>query len=232
MNSENTRNLEAKRFFSAFSDRINREIKQFLEMAESNFIPSSQKVTKEEEFKKIRNEVTKVVNSLKEESDTPEKIYVATNKILSFKEQLICQFLRVMLYKKNLLWRDLNIPYDDFIHGEVKGVLNSIKLNEEKFGYVPHSIEFKMPKVEGDNESTLPDLISIVLDDFKEMAEAIKNYSKLNDDPQLIEDISKNQHIVKGLREKIEVLTKSYNSLLEKYRGLQISKGKVQLGAN
>ena len=60
----------------------------------------------------------------------------------------------------------------------------------------------------------------------------MKNFSKLSGDEQLIEDINKNQHIVKGLRDKIETLTKNYNNLMEKYRGLQISKGKTQLGAN
>lgn len=64
------------------------------------------------------------------------------------------------------------------------------------------------------------------------MIESMKNFSKLSDDEQLIEDINKNQHIVKGLRDKIEALTKNYNILMEKYRGLQISKGKTQLGAN
>ena len=71
-----------------------------------------------------------MINSLKEESDTPEKIYSAVTKILSFKDQLMSQFIRILLYKKNVLWRDLNIIYDDFIHGEIKSSLNLIKSNE------------------------------------------------------------------------------------------------------
>jgi chromosome segregation ATPase len=62
--------------------------------------------------------------------------------------------------------------------------------------------------------------------------DSMKNFSKLSQEPQLMEDISKNQHIVKGLRDKIELLTKNYNVLMEKYRGLQIAKGKTQLGQN
>ena len=46
--------------------------------------------------------------------------------------------------------------------------------------------------------------------DQKELIDGLKNYSKLSDQPQIIEDISKNQHIVKGLREKVEVLTVKY----------------------
>lgn len=46
--------------------------------------------------------------------------------------------------------------------------------------------------------------------DHSELIEGLKNYSKLSDQPQVIEDISKNQHIVKGLRERIETLTQNY----------------------
>lgn len=47
--------------------------------------------------------------------------------------------------------------------------------------------------------------------DYRELIDGLKNYSKLSGQPQIIEDISKNQHIVKGLREKIEVLTIKYD---------------------
>jgi hypothetical protein len=56
------------------------------------------------------------------------------------------QFFKLMLYKKNILWRDLNAPYDDYIHGEIKSSINLIKSNEEKYGYIPHTLEFMLPK--------------------------------------------------------------------------------------
>ena len=34
-----------------------------------------------------------------------------------------------MLYKKNVLWRDLNIRFEDYIHGAVKKTLILIKEN-------------------------------------------------------------------------------------------------------
>lgn len=55
-----------------------------------------------------------------------------------------------------------------------------MKSYEDKYGYIPSSLEFKMPKTEEIEESSLPDLISITLNDFNEMIESIKNYSKLN----------------------------------------------------
>jgi hypothetical protein len=47
-----------------------------------------------------------------------------------------------MVYQKNILWRDLNAPYDDYIHGEVKAMINEIKANEENLGYIPTKIKF------------------------------------------------------------------------------------------
>jgi hypothetical protein len=57
------------------------------------------------------------LNSLKDEAENTEKIYASINKINAAKDQLLTQFFKLMLYKKNVLWRDLNAPYDDFIHG-------------------------------------------------------------------------------------------------------------------
>ena len=45
-----------------------------------------------------------------------------------------------------------------------------------------------------------------------------------------MEDISKNQYIVKGLRERIEVLSRNYENLTEKYRAMQINRGKSGSG--
>lgn len=71
----------------------------------------------------------KTVNSIKEESDTSEKMYAGVYRLVGIKDNIFCQFLRVMLYKKNVLWRDLNMRFDDYIHGEVKSSLNKIKEN-------------------------------------------------------------------------------------------------------
>ena len=61
-----------------------------------------------------------------------------------------------------------------------------MKSYEDKYGYIPSSLEFKMPKTEDAEESSLPDLLSITLNDLNEMIESIKNYSKLNGNEQLI----------------------------------------------
>lgn len=89
-----------------------------------------------------------------------------------------------------------------------------IKEHKEKYDFVPTTLEFNLPQFseegrwrvnqpEKEEESTLPTVLKLVIDDFVEMVETVKNYSKLNETPEMFEDINKNQHIVKGLREKV-----------------------------
>ncbi len=44
-------------------------------------------------------------------------MFESLQKISSAKEFIISQTLKLMIYQKNILWRDLNAPYDDYIHG-------------------------------------------------------------------------------------------------------------------
>ena len=50
-------------------------------------------------------------------------------RINAAKDSFLVQFMRLMIYKKNILWRDLNAPYDDYIHGDIKNAINLIKSN-------------------------------------------------------------------------------------------------------
>jgi hypothetical protein len=56
-------------------------------------------------------------------------MFDSIQKLLVGKENIMIQILRSNIYKKNILWRDLNAPYDDYIHGEVKSVINLMKSN-------------------------------------------------------------------------------------------------------
>ncbi len=104
--------------------------------------------------------------SLQEESQTVEQMFEALQKVSSFKENIITQLLKLMTYQKNILWRDLNAPYDDYIHGEVKAAINEIKSNEEKLGYIPSKLKFEMPKLTVENKNDTIELFKVHLSDF------------------------------------------------------------------
>jgi hypothetical protein len=69
-------------------------------------------------------------------------------KAMNAREQLMRQFFKCLLYKKNSLWLDLNVPFENYVHSEIKGVLNLIKDHKEKHGYVPTTLEFVSPTFE------------------------------------------------------------------------------------
>jgi hypothetical protein len=119
-------------------------------------------------------------------------MYAGVYRLLGIRDNILCQLLRVMLYKKNLLWRDLNIELDDYIHSEVKTILTTIKENEEKLGYSPTSIPFKLPQSRGrlkdtpdphSTEEPLCDILTLALRDHSELIESIRNFSKLSEQP-------------------------------------------------
>lgn len=44
-------------------------------------------------------------------------MFESIQKLTSGKQNLLNQLFKLMIYQKNILWRDLNAPYDDYIHG-------------------------------------------------------------------------------------------------------------------
>jgi hypothetical protein len=44
-------------------------------------------------------------------------MFESLQKLNTGKESIIIQIMKLMIYQKNILWRDLNAPYDDYIHG-------------------------------------------------------------------------------------------------------------------
>ena len=71
----------------------------------------------------------KALMSIRENSESAETIYGAVARINAAKDSFLVQFMKLMIYKKNVLWRDLNAPYDDYIHGDIKNAINLIKSN-------------------------------------------------------------------------------------------------------
>ncbi len=80
-----------------------------------------------EKWEYYKELISKVIRRMQEEADTTQKIYLAVHKLQDLKESLTQQLLRTIIYKDNLLWRDLNAPYDDYIHAEVKQIINQLK---------------------------------------------------------------------------------------------------------
>jgi hypothetical protein len=148
-------------------DKSRQEIKSYMQIIQETFIPSYKpsmlsdvntsggrkavanmtnsptNTAAEQSWNKIHKDLEKNLSALEEESvQSIEKMFEGISKLSGIKENFLSQIMKIMVYQKNILWRDLNAPYDDYIHGEVKAIINEIKSNEEKLGYIPSKLKF------------------------------------------------------------------------------------------
>ena len=43
------------------------------------------------------------------------------------RDSIMKQFIKSLLYRKYTLWLDLNVPFDNYVHSQIKTILKSIK---------------------------------------------------------------------------------------------------------
>lgn len=66
MSTENPRNVELKRFYASFSEKLKSEITKLVKLGQTFFTSSTQKSNKEDDYEKMTGELMKVVTALKE----------------------------------------------------------------------------------------------------------------------------------------------------------------------
>lgn len=64
-------------------------------------------------------------------------------KLLNLKENLQRQVFMGVLYRKLVIWMDLNIQSDEFVHSKVVEAINQITDLKEQLRYVPSKIFYK-----------------------------------------------------------------------------------------
>lgn len=61
-------------------------------------------------WEKIQSELERRLNQLKD-SLTPNNMFEIVFKVMNAREALLKQFFKCLLYRKNSLWLDLNVPF-------------------------------------------------------------------------------------------------------------------------
>lgn len=98
---------------------------------------------KYDNWEKILYAKDKYFNELKERI-TPETNYFAiVLKMLNIRDNLISQIIKSFMHRKILLWKDMAIPNEPFIHYQIKLLLTNIELLISKGEMVPEKLEFK-----------------------------------------------------------------------------------------
>ena len=76
-------------------------------------------------WNKTRNEVEQGLQEQREKTDK-NSIIEYLFKIMNMRDQLTKEFIKSILYRKCLLWKDMNIAQDGFVHAEKKKITKSI----------------------------------------------------------------------------------------------------------
>ena len=70
------------------------------------------------------------------------------SKLLNLRDSLQMQIFRSCLYRKLILWNDLNIQCEEWCHQKVVECMNMITEYKEQFKYKPTMLEFNEPDLE------------------------------------------------------------------------------------
>lgn len=172
----------------------------------------------------LENECTQALKAAEDENVNPLEII---SKLMNMKDGLIKQVTNALLYRKILLWKDLNIQSEDFVDSKVVEINNQMEELEKNMGYIPtkailEDLKLDTPGVytvssEGDKRfsESIENLHALTLS-FFEMENLIKKNFKLSTDKR--EKFTENNPILETLREQLEELHNQKDRILDDMR--------------
>jgi len=135
-------------------------------------------------------------------------------KLMNMKDNLMKQVSHALIYKKILLFQDLNIHSADFVEAKIADITSEMDDLEKEYGYVPTKARLEEQKLnspgiytpatdgEGKFSESVENLYSLSLC-FFEMENIIKTNFKLSNDKEL-EKFTENNPVLDTLRKKLE----------------------------
>ena len=106
---------------------MNYELSELLNIAR-NTMSLKDKITNSEPFwEKILYQKVKFIESIKDQLTPDTNYFELFFKTLNLRDNLIIQFIKGLLHRKLLLWKDMNIRNEPFVHAQIKGLLNNIE---------------------------------------------------------------------------------------------------------
>lgn len=143
---------------------------------------------------------------------------------MNMKDSLYKQVTHALIYRKILLFKDLNINSADFVEAKIANVINEMDDLEKEYGYIPTKAkleEIKLstpgpytPTSEGDSRysESVDNLYSLSIS-LLEMENIIKSNFKLSDEK--LSKFTENNPILDTLRKRLEDVYKEKEKLYE-----------------
>jgi hypothetical protein len=177
----------------------------------------------------IRNEVLKVIPQAQADPNADKFGLVA--KLLNVRDNLHRQVFHSCLYRKLLIWNDLNIQCDEYSHQRVVDCFNEINDFQEKFNYKPTKLAFKEVTIETPGYFSLSeastnekceatDTMDAMIQNYIDMENLIKKNFMVQSEK--LDKFAKNNPIQMTLREEIEEVNQELNKMKELNRQLNL----------
>ena len=143
------------------------------------------------------------------------------------KDNLIKQVTNALLYRKILLWRDLNIQSEDFVDSKVVEIINQMDELEKNMGIIPTKLILEEVKFDsqgvytitsdGDRKysESIENLHALTVS-FFEMENIIKKNFKLSTDKR--EKLTEDNPVLETLRDQLEEMHKQKERILDDIR--------------
>ena len=151
-------------------------------------------------------------------------------KLLNLKNNLQKQVFMGVLYRKLVIWMDLNIQSDEFVHSKVVDAINLINDLKEQLKYVPSRLYYKeigldtpgpySVSADGSSSESVQNL-GALCEGFLEMENLIKKNFKLSSEK--LTAFTESNPIQITLREELESIYKTKNQLEEENMNLKLS---------
>ena len=142
------------------------------------------------------------------------------------RENLLKQVFEVSLYRKLVIWNDLNIQPDEYCPQKVVDRLNQINNFQETLGYVPTRLEFEEINLDTPgffsflentgNIAESTDTLDAQTGSLIEMENLIKKNFMMP--PEKLKEYANNNPKQKTLRDQVEELTLELNETASKYK--------------
>ena len=133
---------------------------------------------------------------------------------MNLKDNLMKRLFLALLYKKIVVWMDLNIQSDDFVHSKVVEVMQHIDAMKESLHYVPSKLQFEEVTLEtpglysyeeaGDPNASSETLMNLqaLTEAFVDMENIVKKNFKLSAEKKA--KFTDNNPVQMTLREELE----------------------------
>ncbi|KAM3131240.1 hypothetical protein pb186bvf_016698 [Paramecium bursaria] len=228
--------LEQKRYFVRFLDIMSHDLGDLINIAKNVLCVKDRSLKTESIWERILYSKDKYIGGLKDGLTQDQNYIELVFKMLNYRDNLITQIIKSVLHRKLILWKDMGISNEPFVHAQLKNLLSTIEQKMTRSQILSEKLEFKdyqwqqdisgVWKYQQDSEDQIPisTFLNLMNESLEDVFQSLRNYSNLSADPIVLKQIQCNSKQVKSLRSQIEYLSEENLKLQQSLNEIKLQK--------